>query len=1190
MTENQMDFAGYSPIELTSTQRQVIEVLSGVKSEKYSLVNWFLGAIYAVKNIHNPDRFSQAAQSLRELLEKLPRVFVESEVQESRSGLPDMRRSLYSQLLLDKTRYEGKWKGKTIDARLDKTIRGIDRYLKLDQIPTRKEQIHSVMNKLDPMYETLDHGIRLEKSERFHELWKTFEGLAHHNTSSDEKFFWKQFTLAESLIIDLLAPITAQDQGAIRRILDKTQPEQADFEKLLGLIKRRGANYAYFFKTVDNPIWINLLIENNFFKNPPSVEAAEDGRIIAPLWWPILYLQRVSKQEPKKVVEIIFSLEQTDNPRILREIFLIACDLHDIDLSLSLKPVIKQFLQSSYRWGEEELIINILKKWGSTEGLSRNAAHEIIQYVIAFQPDPKADEKYSRRKENPEAWNTLLEPKPRFEKWEYQKILEKGVRPFAEHEPYQVSRILINAVASMIRLRIHQGEFEKAGDEDYSELWCRRLDKSDRDNQDEKELLLHTLTYACQQVYEQAHEALDALDQALRKYRWKVFTRLRQYLYALYPSDKTLPWIHELILEHEDYSRWEHHYEFQIMIRRASEYFGSRLLSEVERRGIFDAILNGPKKDDFREWMGEQYSEEAFQQHQRNFHRVQLRPFATLLTGEVRSYFDELEGEAQAEIVSDDSYSPYSGFKTVWVKKQSPKSVEDLELFTDQELLTYLNDWDKEHRIKDDWHTEVTIAALVDVFQTTFKGKIIPDSQRLTFWMKHCDKIARPIYVAAMVKAMQETVKGKKLDKLNQWIEFCAWVLSHPDSMLENGQQEARDESRDHPDWRSSRQAVVDFIETCVNKDTNTPIVLRAALADLLQHVCNQFDWRLDNDHPVLLNRDDLISEAFNNTRSRGLKSLVNFSFWVRRQLPEDNLLELTEIFAKRTGENAKIPLTRPEHALLAMHFGDLCTLIRVWATEKKEVFFPQANKSVWRDAFSSYIRFNHPDQLTFEILRSEFEYALENLNILATEKDDGKALIDSLGQHLFTYYIWKMFSLKENDSLLKRFYDKTNDDRKRWALLFDHVGHSLKNSGKNLDKALIDRVIAFFDWRIEVAESLELQEFTFWLEAECLDPEWRLNSYLKILDFSSKKKIGAYIELKTLNKMLQDHLPLVVNCFAKITDKFNANNQCYLLSEDAEPILKAGLLAKDPEIQKNAERARENLLRVGRFEFLNMD
>ena len=71
-------------------------------------------------------------------------------------------------------------------------------------------------------------------------------------------------------------------------------------------------------------------------------------------------------------------------------------------------------------------------------------------------------------------------------------------------------------------------------------------------------------------------------------------TRLRQHLYAQYPNEQTKPWIRELILEHEDYHQWEHHYEFQQMIRNACEHFGASLLTEAERAQIFDAIRQWP--------------------------------------------------------------------------------------------------------------------------------------------------------------------------------------------------------------------------------------------------------------------------------------------------------------------------------------------------------------------------------------------------------------------------------------------------------------------------------------------------------------------------------------------------------------------------------------------------------------------
>lgn len=988
--------------------------------------------------------------------------------------------------------------------------------------------------------------------------------------------------------VDFTKPITTEDLTELKAILARgNQVTPIEIDRAMQLLDSRGSNYDYFFQNAGDTVWLDPLSERGYFLTPPNAEQTTEGHYIVPWWPPLEYLIRVFDTAPTEVMNIISALPNTDNFRVLEGILKIALEADSADALLRLSRFITAYIENC-QWGHVH-IISLLEKPFIFDAHLSEVTPALLLKIVEFRRDPHEQEKRLRRKDNPEAWDTSLEPVPRFDQWEYQQILEKGVRPLAEREPYQVARILIDAVASMIRLRMHPEDSEKGSDQDYSEIWCRRLDKPDRDYQDTKETLVQTLTFACEQVYENAPESIDALDQTLRNHRWKVFERLRQHLYASHPNDQTLPWIREQVLGHGDYPKWEHHYEFQLMIRRATEHFGPRLLNEEERRGIFDAVLSGPSKEDFRAWMGESFSEEAFQQRQRHFHRAQLRPFAALLSGDNRRYFDELEGEAQAEAVNDDSYSPYGGVTGGAVSYRSPKTAEDLESLKDEDLLTYLNNWNEEHRDKDDWLVEINISALASVFQSLFKEKIVPHCERLDFWLANRDRIARPVYVAAMLKAILELVKDKNFDKLDRWLDFCTWVLSHQDTARVAGEPEPRDESRDHPDWGSSRRAVVDFIDTCVNKDADAPITARDGLAALLRQACGQSDWRLDYDRPVLLNRDDPITEAINNTRSRALESLINFGFWIRRQLPEDRLPEVTDILAERMADSADIPLTRPEQGLLGMHFGNLCTLNKDWAAQQREIIFPQANKAVWRDAFGSYIRFNRPAKLTFEILRNEFKYAIDNLNTLKNEKGDGQELIDRLGQHLFTYYLWEVYPLTGDESLLERFYDKTKDDRKRWGQLFDHVGRSLRNSGRQLDKTLTDRIITFFDWRFEAAEPLELREFTFWLEAECLGSEWRLQSYSKILDLGRGTHVGFSLELRALNKLLPNHLALVVECFSKITDAMDQGTQMYISADEAKPILKAGLTAEDLQVRENAERAQENLLRLGRFDYLDV-
>ena len=813
-------------------------------------------------------------------------------------------------------------------------------------------------------------------------------------------------------------------------------------------------------------------------------------------------------------------------------------------------------------------IIELLKKPFLFDSELAEFTPSLLTKLISFVPDAK--ERQARR----------LELSPRFDKREYQQILENGIRPLCEKEPYQIARILIDATASMIRVSKYQEDLDQEGDKDSSEIWCRRLNRPTWPLLDTKEILVHTLTFACERVYKKSPESIEVLDQVLRNQRWKIFKRLRQHLYTLHTNEQTLPWIREFILEHRDYAEWEHHYEFQLMIRKACEHFGVSLLSEEERMAIFDAILSGPPR-------GER-SPEKFQQRQRYFHKKQLQPFARLLTGEYQNYFQELEDASDEDPPNDEDYSPVGKVEGGMISYRSPRSPEDLAGLGDEELLTYINTWQEErpwyeeHRYEDDQWIEINIRALAEAFQTVFRDTIISNEKRLIFWLENRDRIERPVYVKAIVQAIQKHVKEQHYDWLDLWFEFCEWVLSHSDAKRDQG--EWGDESREQPDWGSSRRVVGDFIGECIKEDMNVPFTVRASLANVLTLLCTQFDRQLDHDEPVLLNRNDQITEAINKTRSRALQDLAQFGFWVRRHDDTDKVPEVTSILDARFKTDAEYPLTMPEYAMLGRCYVHFWSLNQAWAVEHKAVFFPQDDLPVWIETFGSFLRFTQPFRPTFEILKDNFLFALDQL-----PKIEDDEIVDRLGQHLFIYYLWKVYPLKGEDSLLERFYEKTKNDPQRWASLSNYVAWAVGNRSEDLEQDLIDRIVAFFDWRLEQKEPEELRTIAFWIEAEYLDSDWRLDAYDKILDVGPLDHMGNSSLLTVLNEMLESHTAKVVECFAKMVDAINQGERIYIDADKAKPILKAGLDSEDENVRENAERAQETLLSAGRYNFLDI-
>ena len=636
-----------------------------------------------------------------------------------------------------------------------------------------------------------------------------------------------------------------------------------------------------------------------------------------------------------------------------------------------------------------------------------------------------------------------------------------------------------------------------------------------------------------------------------------------------------------MILDHEDYHRWVHRYEFQQMIRSACGHFGAELLTKEELKHIFDYIRSGPSKENL--------TEEEFGQHQRRFHRTQLMPFAPVLFAEYNTYFQQLETEAEVAI-SDEDYPPLKT-RGGYVFSRSPHSTDDLAKLTDKELLTFINEWEGEAPIYEGNNLiELNIEGLAVVFQTVFTVHIIPNSKRLNFWMDNREKIARPIYVRMMINGMQTDVKEKHFDRLNAWLSFGEWVLSHPDQNLKEDYRLGKqgDESRENPNWYNSRRAVGDFIEECLNEDVVVPISARRHFSTLLEMLCTQFDSWLDRDKRRFLYQNDLITEGINNTRSLALDALVKFGFWLRKHDSESKVPEITTILDRRFASETVHPLTLPEYAILGRDYRLIYRLNEAWATEHKSDFFPQGNLSAWLAAFDSFMRYNRPSKALFEILRDEFDFALQHLDNFKKQHLADEKLTEILGDYLFHYYMWDMYPLKGESSLLQRFYLVTEKNRKQWASLFDCVGRNLWAIRGQLDNCLKDKLRAFYDWRFEVNEPVELQKFTYWLKAKCLDAEWRLDEYSKILDVCNADGVSISMQMEALCEMLTDHKAKVVECFAKLTHALG-NDNIYIRTEEAKKILNAVLASDDEKLKQNAAQAHENLLRLGRFDLMDL-
>jgi hypothetical protein len=823
----------------------------------------------------------------------------------------------------------------------------------------------------------------------------------------------------------------------------------------------------------------------------------------------------------------------------------------------------------------DEGIVKLVNKWTAAGPTGLQPALRICRELIFFRPDPREREKKAKRKDSPFDWSTSLEPSPRFQDWEYAEFLDRGVRPLATSAPLATAKLLIEAVANMMVL--DTGRSPDAVDRaknDASEIWAPRVDERRQPYSESKTDLVRTLTFACEQVYQtNDQEQVQQVDIALREGRWYVFDRIRYHLYAKFPK-RSKDWIREAILLHEDYAAEQFGFEFQRMIRIAIEQFGPSLLTKEELTPILEVIVNAPDKEDYKQFMAEQFSEEGYRRRQEYFQRRQLTPFAPALFGKYAERYKILVSAIPA--LTDDDFVRFGTGESKTGASRSPKGIAELASLTDDQLISFLNTWEDAHRDPKEWWVDIDFTGLANAFEQL----ILANPNRFLSWGERWRTLERPIYLRHALDAGAKRIVEHR-SELSHWLDIADWIMTRMEK-ASDANEKTSETSRNHPNWAGARRQVVDFIAVCIKKDVNVDLEWRSRIFQLLKSASAAPDYHLDADKPIVTPRDHL-TDAINTMRGRAIENLLQYGFWVKRHQEDAELSDVFDVLQKRFAGSP--PLALAEYALLGASFYQLHDLNTNWTKDNVRHVFPQSKPDAWAVGFGAYLRWNSAHPLIFDLLNPHLQFAVEHLNIFKDEKNPRNDAVAHLGQHLLGYFTLGFVELDKG--LLARFYART--EPKYWSALFDHLGRMLSKTSE-LKPEVAERCKAFFEARLAAKDGAELKEFTFWLKAECLEPKWRLTALLRILDITKGMVRAVSMSVEDLAKLATAEPDLAVECFAKLTQGLVGQSYFYLRPEHVKSILKMGLASKHEKTVDAATFALDNLLKAGRSEYRDLD
>ena len=1144
---------------MSREQVEVFELLHGFSSEKNKFHKWYEGAIGILSSTF-PDKIAQAAHSMRELCDELPKAI--ANIPEFKNPVSVAKQQIGPQFIKVKEQsYGNGWRGEIINQPFDEVLCRLD---KLFSEPPRSKRFGRALIAADPQADFLSKDWRNERDKVFEDLVGFFQNVAHHKHFANEIEFREKLGLFESLLLNYLTPCTEAQQKRLLGLMAGPANSET-LATVIKLIKHKTANFTFFFDKLENPDWLQLLDQEGFFKNLPGPEPTDDGRIMYRHYLPLMVLTRLAGTAPKAVTAILVKLRLPDNPYVGDQIIQCMARIRDASSIKQLHPLIAQLAENSARtswlWIQE-----LLKSW-----MELKVFQEIIAILQAYLNSAVA-KSFEQHRDVSGTWLA-------------KQIDEICLEELTRLNPIEVATIVFQALCKWVEQEREKYHKSEISDDAPTSYFVEDFKSMPLEHRGIEATLARRLFSAAEQIYLRGDlAAIDQLDKLLSSNPWQLFRRLRWQLYADFPTLtlgraraevlQRIPFLNEI-----DYGRGSHDYEFAQLLFAHAKQHGDAFLSPSEVEQFASTALKGPIDKDGKLLEG----------NNDFFYRKQLWPIASLLRGkQLAAYSILVPDDSKIKI---GSFKPFSsgGVSGGFVASIAPKVTESFESMTDEDLWNCLNTWEPKVGYEYDstgklqheniFELATKFAELVEKLPQRFN----PTAQ----WWKNI--VRSEILDKLLDRAADRFSKNPNAEKTSiptptedewaNWFGITQWVMTQS--------------------W--PRHATSRFLRNMLKSECVIPERYFSELPELLRQLITEVDPQLSANKNSF---GDWLTTAINSVRGEAIEALLNLA---SRQKNADKKIEpwIFELIRSR------LELPEESPAIFALCGTNLRFLIHLFRQELKNspsLLFPPDRPEHRSAVITAHFKYDQPWNAILEIFPKFLNDALDILETMRAETKDDEAKQNHrdfgsrLGTHIACYYWGGSFATdSEGEAALDRFFAVAS--RSTRAMLISQIAWIWeKHAGEPSDEKVIGRVLRIWERRYARIEKKlklneasseydgELAESIDWLSCECFPFEWRVNhakSALKRL----KKAPQAYRLMKAITEysVVSDRLESMLDLFQALLKKPSDELRWSIQFKDMAPIISLGLASDKPSTKKLAGECKDLLLKMGFFDFLNL-
>ena len=993
---------------------------------------------------------------------------------------------------------------------------------------------------------------------------------AQYNNFSDLDEFEKQLNLFVRFMLDKLGTETINKFHYIDALIQRGGNLMNNDKIVKEVIKefKTGINYDYFFKKIDSPDWIDPLLKEGFFKNPP-----EPIKSKVPYWPESQYLVRVADKAPKKVLSIILELTQSDNINVHQdccEIAYKACNK-----SPELAKLAKEFALQEAQWISQQSQIhglylavyeNLIPKLIKS-GI-KDASYKLIKALLSMHHETKE----IKTSDNDIGDNDIEIS------WYYKGFLNK-ITPIA------TDFIREDFLLLLIELMDKALQYKYEKPEDYSYVWYSSIKEGPNyDGEGSLDILVSGIRNTAQQMVEKKYAELDRIIQRLEKREWSIFKRLSLHMLRIFSSDN-FELVKERLTNIDIFKNYRLHHEYFHLIKE--NY--SKLDKDSQNR-ILGWIADGPDIERYKKNSFEELSEETIARYIKIWERDKLLPIKDFLPDSLQKEYKKIIKKYPEPLCPDYvSKSPSSGAGI-----KSPKEPQELGSMSISGIVAFLKSWEYSGKEGDPSPAGLTID-----LKELVSSRPIDFSEAAELFIG-----LDPTYVRGFISGLEEHIRSKTII----WepvLNLCVWSVNEPREIFgRTGEHHTVLDSSPDPSWVLARKRILNLLSDGLKwNNSGLEVELRDPVWKIIEVLTNDPDPTREYEKQYLSSTIDPASLSINTVRGQSFHTLIEYALWLRRsfekhdnnkEILDNGLNEMPEVnVVLDTHLDLTIEPSLTVRSVYGRYFPYLFLLDSSWAKQNIEIVFPKNEKlsEYYDSAWETYITFNGPYGDIFKLLYNHYFEAVKVIGKKVYKDGLFSNPDECLTEHLIKFY-WRNI-IELDDKILLHFFQNSPQEFKKHALVF--AGKELYNAKGEIDSNSQNRLQILWDKRIEEVDNLEdkteLGSFGYWFFPGGYDTNWEIDTLKKVLSrISTLDNDNDVIE--RLAKLASDMPVKTVECLnlmVKGAKGIEETSNIYWWRDDAKKIIEVARESPENKARKIAEEAANYFVTLGCYDFKDL-